>query len=78
MVANVMHSRTSHIQTSQDIFNLLKGSDPSYHVLQLGNILPINNWYMAQNVIFAKVKTLKGQCHRSKQMAPSDSLTSKT
>ena len=34
-----------------DIFNLLKGLNPSYLVLKFGNILPINNWDMAQNVI---------------------------
>ena len=32
----------------------------------------------SQNVIFAKVMTLKSQGHRSKQMEPLDSLTSKT
>ena len=32
---------------------------------------------MAQNVISQRFMTLKGQGHRSKQMAPSDSLTSK-
>ena len=32
-------------------FNLLKGLNPSYLVLTFDNILPINNWDMAQNVI---------------------------
>ena len=42
----------SHIQIAQDIFfHLLKGPDPSYLVLKFNNILPINNWDMAQNVI---------------------------
>ena len=55
-------------------FHLLKGLNPSYLVLKFGNILPITNWDMAQNVISQR----KGQGHRSKQMAPSDSLTLKT
>ena len=32
-------------------FHLLKGLNPCYLVLKFGNILPINNWDMAQNVI---------------------------
>ena len=32
-------------------FHLLKGLNPSYLVLKFGNILPINNWDVAQNVI---------------------------
>ena len=56
-------------------FNLLKGPVPSYLVLKFGNILPINNWDVAQNVILQNVMTLKGQGHWSKQMAPTDSLT---
>ena len=51
MVANVMHSRMSHVQIAQDNFFTLKGPDPSYLVLNISNILPINNWDMAQNVI---------------------------
>ena len=31
--------------------DLLKGPDPSYLVLKVGNILPINNCDMTQNVI---------------------------
>ena len=50
MVANVTHSHMSHIQTAQDIFNLLKGPNPSNLVLN-GNTLPINKWDVAQNVI---------------------------
>ena len=41
MMANVKCSRMVHIQTAQDIFNLLKGPNPSYLVLN-GNTLPIN------------------------------------
>ena len=47
MVVNVTRSRTWHVQITQDIFHLLKGSDPSYLVLNFSNILPINNWDMA-------------------------------
>ena len=43
MVANVTCWCLSHVQTAQDIFNLLKGPDPSYLVLKFGNILPVNN-----------------------------------
>ena len=68
MVANITHSYMSHIQTAHD--NSLKGPDHSYLVLKFGNILPVNNRVVAQNVIFAKVMTLKGQGHRPKQMAP--------
>ena len=50
MAGNVKHSHLSHVQTAQNIF-LLKGSDSNYLVLKFGNILPINNWDMAQNVI---------------------------
>ena len=78
MVANVTHLCMSHIQTTQDIFILLKGPDPSYLVLKFGNILPVNNLSCGPKCDFANVMTLKGQGHRSKQMAPSDSLTSKT
>ena len=38
-----LHNGIPHIQTTQDIFNLLKGPDPSYLVLTFGNILPVNN-----------------------------------
>ena len=51
MVANIMRLCTSHVQITQDIFHLLKGPDPSYLVLKFSNILPINNWDMAQNLI---------------------------
>ena len=51
MVAKVTRSCMLHIQTTQDIFILLKGAAPSYLVLKFGNFLHINNWYMAQNVI---------------------------
>ena len=78
MVANVTRSCMSHIQTTQDIFILLKGPTPSYLVLKCDNILPVNNWVAAQSVIFAKIITFKGQGHRSKQMSTPDSLTSKT
>ena len=53
MVANVTHSRTSHVQTAQDVFffNLLKGPDPSYPVFKFGDDLSNRNRDMAQNVI---------------------------
>ena len=62
MVANVMHLCMSHIQTAQDIFNLLKGPDPNYCVLKFGNILLIYNWVVAHNVILQRslVKTNGG------------------
>ena len=44
----------SHIHTAQDIFNTMKGPNPSYLVLKFGNILPINNWVVAQNVILQR------------------------
>ena len=47
IVANVTRLCMSHIQTAQDIFNLLKGPDPSYLVLKFGNILLVNNWVVA-------------------------------
>ena len=50
MVANVTHSCMSHIRTAHDIYILLKGTDLSYLVLKFGNILPVNNWVVAQNV----------------------------
>ena len=57
MVASVTCSCMSNVQIAQDIFHLLKGPDPSYHlVLKFSNILPINNWYMAKKYDFAKVK----------------------
>ena len=43
MVANVTRLRMLHIQTSQDIFNLMKGPNPSYLVLT-GNTLLANKW----------------------------------
>ena len=44
LVANVMRSRMSHIQISQDrFFPLLNGLYPNYLVLKFSNILPINN-----------------------------------
>ena len=52
MVANVMRSCTSHVSNRpRCFFHLLKGLNPCYLVLKFGNILPINNWDMAQNVI---------------------------
>ena len=44
----------SHVNRSKYFFHLLKGPDPSYLVLKSNNILPINNWYMAQNVILQR------------------------
>ena len=38
----------------------------------------VNIWQHGLKCAFEKVITLKGQGHRSKEMAPSDSLTSKT
>ena len=55
----------SHIQTTQDIFNLLKGPDPTYRVLTFGNILITELWAKMWSVM-----TLKGQGYRSKQMVP--------
>ena len=65
MVNNVTHLCTSHVQTAQNIFGLLKGSDPSYFVLKCGNSLAIHNWDMAQNVSWPwKVKvTGKNKWH---------------
>ena len=54
MVANVTRLRTSHIQTTQDIFDLLKGPDPSYLVLIVGDNLSSRNQDMAQSVILYK------------------------
>ena len=51
MVANVTRLRTSHIQTAQDVFNLLKGPDPNYSVLKFGDNLSSRNRDMAQSVI---------------------------
>ena len=51
---HIMHSHMSHIQTAPDIFNLLKGPDPSYLVLKFGNVLPVNNSDVAQNVILQR------------------------
>ena len=48
MVVDVTRSCMSLVQIAQDIFlHLLKGTDPSYLVLNFSNILPINNWDMA-------------------------------
>ena len=53
-------------------FHLLKGPNPSYLVLNFSNILPINNWDMAQNVILQrswpwKVKVIgKNKWHQLK------------
>ena len=54
MVANVTCSCMLHIQTAQDIFILLKGPAPSYLVLKFDNILPVNNWVVAQSVILQR------------------------
>ena len=51
MVANVTRLRTSHVQTAQDIFDLLKGPDPSYLVLKFGDTLSSRNRDMGQNEI---------------------------
>ena len=51
MAANVTRSRTSHVQTAQDVFYLLKGPDPNYPVLKFGNNLSSRNRDMAQSVI---------------------------
>ena len=51
MVANVTRSRTSHVQSTQDIFDLLKGPDPSYLMLKLGDTLSSRNRDIAQNMI---------------------------
>ena len=51
MVANVTRSRTSHVQTAQDIFYLLKGPNSSYLVLKFDDDLSSRNRDMAQNMI---------------------------
>ena len=51
MAAMVTRSRTSHVQTAPDVFDLLKGPDPSYPVLKFGNNLSSRNRDMAQSVI---------------------------
>ena len=51
MVANVTRSRTFHVQTAQDVFDLLQGPDPSYSVLTFGDNLSSRNRDMAQSVI---------------------------
>ena len=56
----------TRLNPSRYFFHLLKGPDPSYLVLKF-NILPINNC-CGPKCDFAKVMTLKGQGHRSKQM----------
>ena len=40
---NVTRSGTSHVQTAQDIFHLLKDFYSSYFALKFGNILSIRN-----------------------------------
>ena len=45
-----MRSRTSHIQTAEKKY-LSQGPDPSYLVLEIDKLLPINNCDMTQNVI---------------------------
>ena len=44
-----------HIQTTQNIFILLKGPAPSYLVLKFDNILAVNNWVVAQSVILQRI-----------------------
>ena len=39
MVATVMRSGTSHVQTAQDFYNFCKGPYSSYYMLQFGDIL---------------------------------------
>ena len=51
MVANVMRHVRHTFKPPKMFFHLLKGLNPCYLVLKFGNILPINNWDMAQNVI---------------------------
>ena len=51
MVANVTRSRAFHVQTAQDVFDLLKGPNPSYPVLKFGENLSSRNRNMAQSVI---------------------------
>ena len=53
-VANVTCSHMSHVQITQDVFNLLTGLYSSYTVLESGIILPISNRDMAQNVILQR------------------------
>ena len=68
MVANKMRSRTSHIQTAQNIFIFFKGPNANYSMLKFGDNLSSSNCDMVQNVIllvcdlersrsFSKVKT---------------------
>ena len=49
----------------------------SYHVLKFDNVFPSSNRDMAKKCDFTKIMTLKGKCHMSKQMVPSDSLSLK-
>ena len=54
---NITRSRISHMQTAQDIFNLLKGISTNYLVLTAGNGLSISNRY-GPKCDFVKVKVI--------------------
>ena len=51
MVANVTCLHTSHLQTAQDIINLVKGPDPCYPVSEFSDMLSTMMLDMEQNVI---------------------------
>ena len=51
IMANVTCSRTSHVQTAQDVFPFDESPHSSYSVLKFGNNLPSRKQYMAQSVI---------------------------
>ena len=62
IVANVTHSRTSHVQTTQGIFTLLKGPKITYLVLKFGDNCSSSNRDTAQNVSL-QGHDLECQCH---------------
>ena len=51
MVANISIRVRHTFKLPKIFFHLLKGLNPSYIVLKFANILRINNWNIAQNVI---------------------------
>ena len=56
-----MHSRTSHVQTTQGFCNIFKDHHPSYLIFNFGDNLLSRNQDMAQNVIL-----LGGDLERSR------------
>ena len=61
MVGNVMCSRTSHVEATQDIFNLFKGPYPSCHVFTFGNVVINSKLRYGPKCDSAKVRCIRSK-----------------